>query len=106
MAKARVKKVSKSGDPEAARELKRAFTERGFVRLPNDEMREKKGLKYHRGYEVRIPVETRAEAGRVRALVKRVGLEPGKAYAKARHFVVPVYGAEAVTFFTGESPKG
>lgn len=39
------------------------------------------------------------EVGLVSSLIRRVGLNPGKAFAKGRKWIVPIYGEEAVKSF-------
>ena len=39
------------------------------------------------------------EVGLVNMLIRRVGLNPGKSFAKGKKWIVPIYGREAVESF-------
>lgn len=51
---------------------------------------------YKKGWELRFRLRTEDEVEFVRALVSRAGWRPGRAYAKRRGMVLPVYGRAAV----------
>lgn len=88
---------------EAKTELKKLFAERGYVRKPDAERRNEEGsLTYRKGYEVRLPCDSKADAQRVSKLLKIVELKPGKPFAKGAGFAVPIYGKDAVDWFTAK----
>lgn len=104
------KKTTSSVSPKDARvELRRVFKERGYCRMPDVERREAEGsVSYRKGYEVRLPCSSKAEAGRVVKMIEAVGLKPGKPFAKGSGFAVPIYGFEAMEWFVpsmrGQTP--
>ncbi len=76
------------------------YAQSGCIRAFDPERRQADGAKYHKGYEVRISVVTALEAERLRVLVERLGLRAGRSYAKHRRVVVPIYGKDAVDYFS------
>lgn len=70
------------------------------IRTPNLERRKgDEAEKYKKGYEVRFSVADKAEEKELRAILGRLGLKGGRAYAKVNRLIVPVYGKEAVRLF-------
>ena len=103
---AKKRTTSKQTPREAATELRRRFAERGYIRLPDLERREEEGSQtYRKGYEVRLPCDTKTETLRVARLLRIVGLKPGKPFAKGSGFAVPIYGQPAVEWFTPPKRK-
>lgn len=103
---AKTKQSASPSPAEARTELRRRFAERGYVRVPDIERRNEEGsLAYRKGYEVRLPCDTKTEANRITKLIKAVGLKPGKPFAKGAGFAVPIYGQEAVEWFTTKGKK-
>lgn len=91
----------------AAKQLATIFQESGYMRRRSAELAEELGpYGYKKGDEVRLVVNSQAELRRVRALLKTVGLTPGKAFQKHARWVQPLYGAEAVQFFLKQLPSG
>ena len=87
---------------EAESLLRRLFARNGYVRRPNlARRRSETSDVYKKGFEVRLVVESTAEAEGVRRALASVGLRPGKAFLKARKRVYPVYGKAAVDWFEG-----
>jgi len=95
------KKSSSSISPaEARKALRKHFKDRGYCRMPDIKRREAEGsASYRKGYEVRLPCDSKAEAGRVVKMIQAVGLNPGKPFAKGSGFAVPIYGFAAVEWF-------
>ncbi len=91
----------------AAKELVQVFQAGGYMRRRSAELAEEMGpYGYKKGDEVRLVVNSQAELRKVRALLKTVGLNAGKAFQKHTRWVQPLYGAEAVQFFLKHLPSG
>lgn len=76
------------------------FHRNGYFRLADIERRQKLGSKgYKKGDEVRLVAKNADELNRINSALKRVGLNPGKPFAKARSTVIPIYGKEAINYF-------
>jgi hypothetical protein len=98
---AKSKSSATPSQTEARSELKKRFAERGYVRKPDLDRRTEEGsITYRKGYEVRLPCDSKAEATRVAKLLRIVELKPGKPFAKGAGFAVPIYGKDAVDWFT------
>lgn len=78
---------------KAAR-LKVLFIRNGYYRIPDEKLREKLKSGYKKGYEVRLVAMDYKEYVSIRKLLKDLGYSPGKAYAKGRRRIVPLYGKE------------
>jgi hypothetical protein len=59
--------------------------------------RRRLGRFFNRNSYCRRPDED--EVGLVNMLIRRVGLNPGKSFAKGKKWIVPIYGREAVESF-------
>jgi hypothetical protein len=85
-----------------AREL---FERNGYVRIPD--MGKRKDLsaaRYKKGWEARLVLRSEAEIEEARRLVGKEGFVPGRPFAKAQQWVLPIYGKRAVEFFTTDIP--
>ncbi len=80
--------------------LAASFAQNGCYRGPNEKRRERDGQAYKKGYEIRLTAASAAELRQLRRLLQAVGLSPGKPYRKARRFILPVYGRDAVERFS------
>lgn len=67
-----------------------------YARVPNVERQDEGWTAYKKGYELRIVVKTQDDLKTVRRLLLDAGIQPGKPYRKAKQWVVPVYGKQAV----------
>lgn len=89
-------------DPKSRRSAETAlmalFRASGYIRRPAED-RNGDPATYKKGSEVRLVLETRTAARTAAQLARAVGLRPGKAYPKHARVVVPLYGADAVTWF-------
>lgn len=84
------------GDAVALRRLGLCFAANGCIREPNPDRLAEGHRAYKKGWEVRIVLESQAEAEEVRQWVIRVGLRPGLRYRKGSRWIQPIYGFEAV----------
>lgn len=86
--------------PAHAREvLAQAFAARGRLRLPDARRRSRERQTYKKGFEVRLEASSRQEVSRIRGALRAIGLKPGREYRHHRHYVVPIYGRQAVEWF-------
>lgn len=85
--------------------LVKLFRERGYTRAPDQRRRRKENQRYKKGYEVRLPVRTKEELRRVRQLLRKAGLKPGKPYNHHSYLVQPVYGKKAVEWFHSQRSR-
>lgn len=76
-----------------------------YTRVPDEDRQEEGWSAYKKGYELRIVVKTQQDLRTVRRLLQDASIKPGKAYRKARQWVVPVYGKEAVRSLTALKSK-
>ncbi len=83
----------------AIEKLKAIFRRNGYIRVPIEARRKMQGRKYKKGYEVRLVAEEQEELDDIRIALTRIGLKPGKPFAKGSRTIQPVYGKEAVDFF-------
>lgn len=67
-----------------------------YARVPNADRQDEGWTAYKKGYELRIVVKTQDDLRQVRRLLLDAGIQPGKAFRKAKQWVVPVYGKQAV----------
>jgi hypothetical protein len=82
--------------------LRAAFRAGGYCRMADMEKRERAGSqRYKKGYEVRLVVATRAELAEVRRALRAVGFRDARSFLKHGKFAQPVYGRDAVRWFTG-----
>lgn len=84
----------------ARRLLRKHIRENSYVRTPDLDQRRELKAKYKKGYELRIVVRSVDDVERVSAALIELGFKPGKPFEKARQFVVPVYGPEAVELWS------
>jgi hypothetical protein len=85
---------------EALRKLKKAFGDGGYARVPNADRRRAEKTRYKKGWEVRI-VTSQEKIAALEALIQEAGFRPGRPFAKARQWVLPVYGRDAVRRIAG-----
>jgi hypothetical protein len=90
---------TKTAAKTAAAALGAAFRRNGYIRYPNQDARRKRKTKYKKGWEVRLVVRTREETEQLRPLVAVAGFRAGKPFAKAKQWVLPVYGEAAASQF-------
>lgn len=76
-----------------------------YTRMPDETRQEEGWSAYKKGYELRIVVKTQQDLRQVRRLLQDASIKPGKAYRKAKQWVQPVYGKEAVTGLLKVKPK-
>lgn len=76
-----------------------------YARVPNAERQDEGWNAYKKGYELRIVVKTQNDIRKVRRLLLEAGINPGKAFRKARQWVLPVYGKQAVKSLVGLKSK-
>ncbi len=67
-----------------------------YARVPSETRQEEGWGAYKKGHELRIVVKTPDDLKKVRRLLQDASIKPGKAYRKARQWVQPVYGKQAV----------
>ncbi len=67
-----------------------------YARMPDETRQEEGWGSYKKGHELRIVVKTQDDVKRLRKLLQDAQVKPGKAYRKARQWVQPVYGKQAV----------
>jgi len=68
----------------------------GCFRFPRQDLRQKLGQRYKKGWEARFVLESVTELLEVGRLVRRLGLRPGRSYRKRNKWVQPIYGEHAV----------
>ena len=90
-----------AGRREAAARLAEIFRRNGYTRRPNMDRREEEKTDYKKGWEVRLVLRERDEADEVLRVLKAAGLKGARPFAKARQWVVPVYGKKAYDLFMG-----
>lgn len=76
-----------------------------YARVPNVERQDEGWNAYKKGYELRIVVKTQNDIKTLRRLLLDAGINPGKAFRKARQWVLPVYGKQAVKSLVGLKSK-
>lgn len=81
------------------RRLGRFFNRNSYCRRPDEDRLQEGHRAYRKGWEVRLVLKDEDEVGLVNPLIRRVGLNPGKAFQKGKKWIVPVYGREAVESF-------
>lgn len=89
--KTQTKKVTKS----VIKKLGGYFLRNGYLRLPNETLKKKKGGNYRKGYEIRFVANNKNELKEIKSLLKDAYLKPGKHFEKFNQFVLPVYGKES-----------
>lgn len=68
----------------------------GYFRTPNRERRQRDELRYKKGWEVRLVVDSEDELAAVRQSLVRLGVAPGAPFRKHHRIVQPVYSRAAV----------
>ncbi len=104
---AKAAKRGKQGARQAAKpvgkpnpELVKLFARHGYIRVRTPKPGAAGQQRYHKGYEVRIPVPDKTTARNVAKMLKEIGLRPGKPYQAGKRLVVCVYGRPAAEAFT------
>jgi hypothetical protein len=75
------------------------FRRNGYVRAPNQHLKEKLGAKYHKGWEVRLVLNNQKELAQVQELLADAGFKAGNSFIKHGLWVQPVYGKQAAEYF-------
>ncbi len=77
---------------EIKHQLQKLVNGKFYFRFPDKKRRNIEGQSYKQGYEVRLVVKNKAELKKIKSLLKDLGFDIGKPYAKGTQFVQPVYG--------------
>lgn len=77
---------------ELKHQLKKLVNGKFYFRFPDKKRRKIEGQSYKHGYEVRLVVKSKTELKQIKSLLKELGFDIGKPYAKGTQFVQPVYG--------------
>jgi hypothetical protein len=80
-------------------ELVELFHRNGYMRVPNEALRQESPRDYKKGYEIRLVARTQQELATMRRLLRQVDLRAGKPFPKHNQWVQPVYGREAMDLF-------
>jgi hypothetical protein len=84
----------------AQKELRERFRANGYVRRQNAARVKKEGFRgYHKGDEVRLVADSKADLNAIRRHLRALGFEPGNAFQKGNQFRQPLYGREVVARF-------
>lgn len=75
------------------------FQRNGYFRIPDEELRERRGEDYKKGYEIRFVANDERELSKINSHLRKAGFKRGKSFEKNNKFVLPVYGREAVEKF-------
>lgn len=89
--------TSNSTQPEAL--LVQFLRRSGYLRLPDEERRQKDGQHYKKGYEIRLVLNSQRELATVRRSLRKIGIKPAKSFKKHKRWVQPIYGKSAVESF-------
>lgn len=81
--------------------LAQLFQRNGYIRAPREERRQEIGRRYHKGWEVRLVLNSEEELEEVRGLLEQAGLKAGRPFKKSRQWAQPIYGKGAVDIFRG-----
>ena len=79
--------------------LRDLFTRNEDIRSPDKTLREEQGTKYKKGYEIRLTVYSEEELQKIKKLLRMYQVKHGKPFSKARRFIIPIYGKDAVDRF-------
>lgn len=96
--------------PELA--LVQFYRRNGYMRVPNEALREDAPREYKKGYEIRLIARSQRELTAMRRMIRQVDLRPGKPFPKHKQWVQPIYGRDAMDLFTtwldlfAEEPEG
>lgn len=80
-------------------ELVEFFHRNGYMRVPNEALRQESPREYKKGYEIRLVARTQQELAAMRRLLRQVDLRAGKPFPKHNQWVQPVYGRDAMDLF-------
>jgi hypothetical protein len=80
-------------------ELVEFFHRNGYMRVPNEALRQESPREYKKGYEIRLVARTQQELATMRRLLRQVDLRAGKPFPKHNQWVQPVYGRDAMDLF-------
>lgn len=75
------------------------FRRNGYIRWQDEEQLKRGHRVYKKGHELRFVADDAEELELIQDLLRQVGLEPGRPFAKGRQFRQPVYGKRAVDSF-------
>ena len=96
----RIMKNKKTKKPdEAIGRLEEFFRRNGYVRAPNQFLKQKLGAKYHKGWEARLVLNNQKELAQVQELLADAGFKAGNSFVKHGLLVQPVYGRQAAEYF-------
>ncbi len=106
--------VNKRQVPEVRPELAlvQFYRRNGYMRVPNEALREDAPREYKKGYEIRLIAKSQRELTAMRRMIRQVDLRPGKPFPKHNQWVQPIYGRDAMVLFTtwldqfAEEPNG
>lgn len=76
------------------------YRRNGYMRVPNEALREDAPREYKKGYEIRLIAKSQRELTAMRRLIRQVDLRPGKPFSKHKQWVQPIYGRDAMDLFT------
>jgi len=89
----------------AGKQLLEFFNRNGYIRRPDLKTRKEIGCgRYKKGWEVRLTAKTYKELDLIRKLLDEVGLKKGKPFKKEKSSIQPIYGKQAVEWFTNYTP--
>lgn len=76
------------------------FERNGYLRSPNPTRQGLEGhAKYKKGYEVRLVARDEGELQEIRRLLQEADFQLAKAHGKAKRWIQPIYGKQAVERF-------
>ncbi|TVS20727.1 MAG: hypothetical protein EA424_02505 [Planctomycetaceae bacterium] len=75
------------------------YRRNGYMRVPNETLREDAPREYKKGYEIRLIARSQRELMAMRRLIRQVDLRPGKPFSKHNQWVQPIYGRDAMDLF-------
>ena len=75
------------------------YRRNGYMRVPNETLREDAPREYKKGYEIRLIARSQRELTAMRRLIRQVDLRPGKPFPKHNQWVQPIYGRDAMDLF-------
>jgi hypothetical protein len=88
--------VPASGLNRSQQAVVRLFREGACIRVPREDRLAEGSDRYKKGWEIRLYV-SQLGVERARTVLKRAGIEPGRAYHKSpNRWIVPVYGRDQV----------
>ncbi len=87
---------SPDSDWSAEKQLAFYFHRNGYVRVPDKQRKKKESGSYKMGYETRFVAMSKIEVTTLIRLLKQLDFTPGKTYAKAARWCIPLYGQTAL----------